>query len=139
MCHPGVTQHLGKLPPARAHCSGYGRAGGSLRNHSLPADVVLAPSKPSLVRCPLPLKVLTHQAVPLANPVQRPHTRLYLITQVKPRVFNVIRAKSADLGMCGHRRPAPSTVSLEGNISQPLGCVIPRGAHEEHPKRAGKI
>lgn len=102
MCHPGATQPPWRASPSNAaHCPGYGRAAAPLHNRSLPADVGLAPSKPSPVRCPLPLKVLTHQAVPLANPVQRPHTRLYLITQVKTRVLMLFIPKVQIWGCVG--------------------------------------
>lgn len=69
LCSPGVTQHTWQA---------------QLHNPSLlQMWALLLPG--NLTRCPLPLEVLPHQAVPLANPVPC-HSRLCQITLIKPRI-----------------------------------------------------
>lgn len=104
-----------------------------MHNHSMPTDVGYAPSRLSLVRCPLPLKVLTHKAMPLANPVQCPHTRLYLITQIKPQDLMLFMPK-VQIWTCVGTYDLPLQQShWKATSYSHLACLIPRGseAHKE--------
>lgn len=130
-----MTQHTWQVSPSKTvHCFGYG-ASRRVVAQSQPAcrcALLLLPG--SLVRCPLPLKVLTHKAVPLANPVQHPHTRLYLITQIKPWDVMLIMPKAQIWACVGTYDLLFQQSHWKATSYSHLACLIPRGseAHEEH-------
>jgi len=94
---------LGKRPLMK-QCTALAveQAGGQLHNHSLPADVGYCSFQAPLVRCPLPLtSVDTQSCASCKSSSVSTHPALSDYAD-KASGFNVIHAKRADLGLCGH-------------------------------------
>lgn len=91
---------------------------------------VTAPSRLTPVRCPLPSNMLTQSCASCRSSSGSTSWAATRSLSYRAWSFDVIHARSADPGLCGHMRPAPPQVSEQGNI---FHLLIPRGpeAHEE--------
>lgn len=97
---------------------------------------VTAPSRLTLVRCPLPFNVLTQSCASCRSSSGSTSWAPARLLSYRAWSFDVIHARSADPGLCGHIRPAPPQVSPEGNI---FHLLIPRGPEaREEPQYLSK-